>query len=1235
MMKRLITLVMAAAFFAMPFAKAAGSDSPAAELQQAKKTVSGTILDSAGQPVIGAAVVVPGTTLGAVTDVDGRFSISVPSGTSTFEVSNVGFKTQQVPVVGNVCNVTLAEDTEMLEETVFVGYGTQKKSNLTGAITSVKGDGLPDIPAKTVTEALQGKVAGVYVSKGTGVGAGSSIYIRGAGSKSGMSPLYIIDGMPGGSNVGLNMDDIESIEVIKDASAAAIYGAQAAGGVILITTKKGAEGTPKVSLSAKVGLSHAGDSYDLLNTNQYLQMRAETTGNMIDLYNQYKANPSSFPDTNWADELNLNGTGVNQQYNVSVSGQSGKINYYLSGQFQKEDGLQLDWWRYFSSLAKVEYAITPKFKIGTRFEIGKTNKNGATVGWRTMMRSVPFMTVREADGSFTPVPDAADSKAIDNYVAYLYRNNHSKIGSTSTNARLYADWEIIPGLTFNITGMAGLGSDYSLVYSEPNLTKQTYENDSFSMSDGHSENYRFFSTLTYDKEFAKYHNINLMVGYEAAWWMNNAINGSGNNATVKDPLSFNMISNSGRSVNGTLNLNGRALSQFARLNYSYKNKYLLTANVRRDGSTKFGSNNRFGVFPSVSVGWKITEEPWFQNLGWSNVNLIKPRVSYGALGNTDALSEYMYQKTYSMLSAQGFLNYVTWAWGTIPSLYSFDGTDDGSSTGYSMTKVTNNDLRWETIVTLNAGIDLAFFQNRLEASFDWYDRETSGMLYNINLPATAGVSGTMPVNLGAISNKGVELAISWRDKIGDFSYSISANASHNVNCVKDLGDVNAEISAGDLNLTNGQSNLTTGKGTHYTVNGGPLGQIYGFKTDGIIQSQAEIDALNANARANGANYYQTEFTSVGDLKYVDKNKDGHISSEDADFIGNPWPKVQYGGTVSLEWKGIDFTANFIGLAGRDVVNCMIPFEYLFQTDYQTTTKIYETSFTNGNGLTNYPRVYHKDTATGAVSRDPNGNYQVMSDLMVEDGSFFKVKNVTLGYSFPTKLIRKIGMERARIYFTGNNLLTFSKFSGLDPEFNGGVTDFGTYSAGIPMTKLYILGLDLTFGGRRTEAQAPAVASSAAMSAALVTANALVEKLQGENAGLKKALSDAEAAKEDCEKALPKTMAQQRAEAILVEDIYFDLNKSVINASEESKVDALVKCLKANPDANIHIFGYADQATGTEARNLVLTKERALVVAGALKAAGIAAGRISTEFYGTEKDSSFTPENNRLAVCIVK
>ena len=1031
----------------------------------------------------------------------------------------------------------------------------------------------------------------------------------------------------------MNLNDVESIEVIKDASAAAIYGANAAGGVILITTKKGLMGRPTVSFSSKNTFSTVGNKYyHLLETPDFIAARREAFG---ENYVEYNDAAVTGVNTNWGDVLGLTGHGYNQQYTLAVSGADERFNYYVSGQYQRQDGLQTDWWQYISALAKMEYKVARNATLGARVNRARTTKNSYTVGWRTMMRTVPFLDPVAEDGSFNPFP-AWYSNAGENYLADLSRNGgHRDEAGVSTNGRLYFDWEILPGLKYNITGSASFGGSYSDVYTPENNTKPTASYDSYNKNQSYSENYRVFTTLTYDKVIADIHELSLMAGYEAGWWMSNGIDitakaGSGNGFVVSDPKSYSVGSSLTYSnVKATLNKNGRQLSQFARLNYALLGRYLLTANVRRDGSTKFGRNNRFGIFPSVSAGWKISEEPWFKDLGADWVSLVKPRISWGVLGNTDALANYSYLKEYTG--------------GVAGPAYSFDGSS--INTGYVSAKLINNDIKWEEVRTFDVGIDINLFKDRLEFAFDWYNRNSKDMLYNLSAPTSSGIksffygnqwwygwnTGSMPLNIGSVSNKGIEFSISWRDRVGDFHYGVSFNGAHNVNKVIDIGEETASILTGTLNLPTGGVITSPSK----TVNDSPMGMLWGLRTDGIIQTQAEIDALNALAKEKGFDYYYNANTGVGDLKYVDVDEDGHITKDDADFIGNPWPKFQYGGNVYFEWKGIDLSANFVGVHGRDVMNGMIPWTFRFQSDYNTTYDIFKTSYFKGNGLTEYPRIYAK--VGDNTYSDPNMNYGNTSDFLVEDGSYFKVKNITLGYSLPTRIIEKINLSRARIYFSGHNLVTLTRFTGLDPEFVGSPTNSGYYEESTPLTKYLTVGLDITFSGRHrgVEPRPSAAAPNARMAEALAAANALADRLRAENDGLKRSLKEADDELAACRAAAPKNMAQKRAEALLVEDIYFELDQYVVRPSEMPKVDALIRCMKDHPEANVSIFGYADQATGTESRNLVLTKERALVVANALKAAGIDESRISTEFYGTEKDPSFSPENNRLAVCIVK
>ncbi|MGP1476545.1 MAG: TonB-dependent receptor [Phocaeicola sp.] len=1010
------------------------------------KAVKGKVVDSKGEPIIGANVLEKGTMNGTITDIDGNYIISVNSN-AILVISYIGYKSEEIAVNGkNSLIITLAEDTEALDEVVVIGYGTQKKSNLTGSITSIKSKDVTGTPAKTITEALQGKVSGIYVNKGKGVGAGSNIFIRGAGSVNGLSPLYVIDGAPGGSSVGLNMNDIESIEVIKDASAAAIYGANAAGGVILITTKKGEKGKPRMDVSFKIGTTKATGHYNFLHTIDYINAKRIAVGEVYDMWQ----NPSSLPDTDWAKEMGLKGHGTNQQYTVSLSGASDRFNYYVSGQFQREDGYQKDYWQYFQGLVKMDYNITKNLKIGTRIDVSKTNYNPNTIGYGSLLRSIsgslfrsiPYISPYDDNGNYTKIPSGIEFSG-DNWVAYYDHINHDDYGSNATDGRLFLDWEIIKGLKFNLTGICSFSSGYTDNYNETQTTRRAVEPDSYNKASSFAENYRFFATLTYDFKLGNKHEFSVMAGWEAGKSMNNSLTATAYGLPISDPKSFAIATSSTFLANGVLDKNGRIISQFGRLNYAFNDKYLLTANIRRDGSTKFGKNNRYGVFPSVSVGWKLSEEKFFKNSPFSSfINTIKPRFSWGILGNTDALANYTYQKAY-----------------TGATLHSIDGTTWNS--GYTILKIINNDIKWEEIHNTDIGVDMTFFNNRLEFAFDWYKRNTKDMLYNLSMPLSSGIiqrnanPNSMPVNLGSVVNKGVEFSLVWRDKIGDFTYSISSNIAHNNNKVEKLGLDGAYIYDGHFLFSD------IGASSFKTADGKPIGSVWGLRTDGLIKTQAEIDVLNNTAKAKGYNYYKHQYTGVGDLKYVDTNNDGHIDQNDCEIIGNPWPSIQYGGIINLSYKSIDLSANFVGVGHRDVVNFTKPFEYSFIQDYQSTYKMFKTSYWNGGGETKYPRVY-ATTANGSIVRDPNGNWKNTSDAFIEDAAYLKIKNITIGYTIPKKWIVKAGINNLRIYFTGNNLFTFTSFSGLDPEFTGSVTSYGLYEESTPLTKTYTIGVDINF-----------------------------------------------------------------------------------------------------------------------------------------------------------------------------
>ena len=1013
--------------------------------QQNVPRITGRVTDESGSRLPGVSVVVKGTTNGTITDADGNYSISNFPENATLRFSFVGMRTLEVAAGRKTTiDIIMVEEMIGLNEIVSVGYGTQRKSDLTGSIVSVKSSEIRDLPVNSIAEALQGRVAGVMVNKSDGKpGATAEIIIRGVGSINGLSPLFIIDGVSRGNNVNYNPKDVESIEIIKDASAAAIYGAQAAGGVVLITTKKGIFNQKAVvDVSSNYGIRKITKSYDMLETVPYIKAR-QAIGDNYGIW----SDPASLPNTNWFDELFT--TGVQQSHNISVRGGTEKVSYYVSGGYENEDGIEKkNMWQRYSLRANSEYKLNRRFTFGTRIYAAKILANPYTIDapWRTL----PYMAVRNADGSFASVPKEVEFSG-GNPVANL-EFAHQKNGSGLFVGDLYADWEIFKGLHFINTGSAGLTAGYSDNFVQADNLRRTTSPESYTKSSSYNESYTLTSTLNYAKIFDGKHDIKALLGYEIKNSNSSSLSATANAFPVEVSESFSLSTNTNKTASGNLSY-GRFLSQFARLNYAYDNRYLLTANIRRDGSPKFGPSNRWGIFPSVSAGWKASEESFFKNLGLNWVTLVKPRLSWGILGNDAALSDYSYLKSYKTVT-----------------LHSFDEVN--SVAGYNSIKVINKDIKWEEIHTINGGIDISLFDSKLSATAEYYDRETRDMIYNLPTPWSSGIgennntTSTMPVNIGSIDNKGWELSISYRNKAGDFNYSVSGNLSHNVNKVVNLGLPTAYIYSGSGSFP------FSGTSPFKTVNGLPVGQIYGFKTDGLIRDQAQIDALNANAKAKyvaetkkdaSSIYYFKSLTGPGDLLFRDVDGNGRITDADRTFLGNPWPKFQYGANIFLEWKNIDLTVDIVGVSGLDLFNCAKSNEQSFAQDYQSTDKIFNASYSFGNGLTSQPSLGRVNPATKAFVKDPNLNYSSYSDYFVEDGSYMKIKNITLGYSLPKNLLDHFKIERFRIYLTGQNLFTFTKFTGLDPEFANDVKNHGLYtSSTYPQTKLYSIGLDLSF-----------------------------------------------------------------------------------------------------------------------------------------------------------------------------
>ena len=1071
-MKHLLKL-----FFAICCISLTAFSVQAQEEQQMKK-ITGTVLDKAKEPVMSATVLIVGTRNGTMTDFDGHFELSVPEG-AVIEVSFTGYETQKQKVTASKTHYsfTLQDDTKAieLEEVVSVGYATQKKSELTGSITSVKASDVKDFSSKSLAESLTGMAAGVTVTKSSGTpGEEADIMIRGLGSINGMKPLYIVDGVPQGAGFNFNMRDVESIEILKDAGSAAIYGARAAGGVILITTKKGAKaadcaGAATVSVNARYGIRNIATDIKLLDRDQYLLAQSLTNPNgMAGVLAGFNvSDPSELPSVNWLNEMYS--TGIEQEYNVALSGGNEKTAFYLSSSYYDEKGTFLDTRaKRFSLRNNLEYKLTKHITIGESVYGSARTTNPSRPG--DYANSIPFLAMptmapKDADGNWSKLPNGHAQPNL--YANEMIYHVNKDIGYTG-NLQVYANVNFMDGLDWRTTA-AGEFYGYST-----NKFTESYDfgavknaNNSMDAESGTSSNLTFNSTLTYDtKKLLGSHNLKVMIGAEVLKYDSYALLANAQDFPLPTSESLRLLGGETGPYDKRAWDNpwiGRSMSVFGRVNYAYLGKYLLTVNVRRDGSDKFGPNNRWGTFPSVNGAWRISEESFVRdNVTW--LDNAKLRASYGILGN-DNIDQFLY----------------------VPYLVSFPKYafgDDESVSGWQLRSHPNADIKWEEVHQLDLGIDLAFLRNRLNVTYDYYNRQTQGMLYDKQVPLTSGVAwyfGSMlddiliPIktNAGKMENQGHEITVTWSDKtLYGLKYTLGVNASFNSNLMKSIGEYVGEAAPYDAEL------LGWGAPVTRTADGNPVSMFYGYKVKGIFKTQEEVDAYNQNAKDRWGNtfWYQQSRTGVGDLIYEDVNGDGRITSDDRTFIGNPWPKAVLGMNFNFEYKGFDLGLNFQSALGFDIYNAVKAYTQSF-TGENTTADYFNASFLGDNGLTDQPRVgYWSTTASGAPrwigDGAANQNYSTVSSYFVEKGDYLKLKNLVLGYTLPANIAKKVYMQNFRVYLSAQNVFTLTKYSGIDPEianYRNPVTDkenvlqrgVDTYTRYLP-SRLYSIGIDLTF-----------------------------------------------------------------------------------------------------------------------------------------------------------------------------
>lgn len=1008
----------------------------------------GTVIDTTGEPVIGASVLEKGTSNGIITDLDGKFTLSV-SPNATIVVSYVGYKPQDIAIKGQRdIKVVLKEDAQMLEETVVIGYGTMKKSDMTGAISSVNVEDLASRATTNPAEALQGKIAGVNIQKAGGnAGAGVQVKIRGVKTFGSNEPYYVIDGFPG-SIENVNPSDIESMEVLKDGAAAAIYGSRAANGVILVTTKNGKKGDIKVDFNAYVSSTHIAKQLEMLNAKEYVQVHKQMYENYNNQWVDYQedipayiANPGD-TDTNWQDAMTR--SGLAQNYMISIRGGSENAKYSLSYNRADEKGIFLgNDFRQDNARAKISMSKYI-FDIDANMSMRITNSKQPQYSLKEMYMMTPLLPIYDENKEYGFALTNNNNDLPNN------RNVMADYVNKTSNAKKY-DMNANISLGINITKWLNFKTSYSYrgihdraTYKTPTFIadeKAPNEFPYYQEETSYWEEQVFDNVLSFNKQFGQ-HSVNAMIGSSINSTKNteNAIGVEGKTTVYKVEdgklvtstipggfldQSFSTI-NAGKggtySGEGTKYVYNRA-SFFGRVNYSYAGRYLLQATIRRDGSSKFGANSRWGTFPSVAVGWRISEEAFFPKD--IVLNNLKLRASWGRLGNEVALGYYDFLsliETYNDMS-QG----------------SVQGSGNNPWPGSIATGIANSNLKWETTDSKNIGVDYGFFNNRLSGSINYYFNKTEDMLITKRLAPSAGFYNPT-LNVGEISNRGVEFEINWADKAGEFDYGVGFNLSTTKNKVESLADAGQMIPGEGLKY--GTEHFPT-----QTIVGKPIGGYYLYRTDGIFQS---MDEVNAHVDKEGNKMQPDAFP--GDIRFKDLNGDGRIDEDDKEYCGSGIPKVEANISLSLGFKGFDFSALIGSAWGQKLYNGNRYF-YEGMSSGSNFLKSTLDAWTPLNTNTSVPR---------AVYADYNGNTRE-SDRFLENGNFIRLRQVQLGYTLPTVITKKAYIEKLRFYVSGENLLTWTKYSGIDPEFSrDNVLNTGIDKHIYPFTRSFIFGLQLSF-----------------------------------------------------------------------------------------------------------------------------------------------------------------------------
>ncbi|WP_243745654.1 SusC/RagA family TonB-linked outer membrane protein [Segetibacter sp. 3557_3] len=977
--------------------------------------IKGKVTSGTGESLAGVSVEVKGTTVGASTDVNGNFTVTADE-SATLVFSYVGYGSQEVLVNNrSTINVTMSTSSGQLEQVVVVGYGTQRKRDLTGSVTSVKGEDVARMPNTNPIASLQGKVAGLTITNSGNAGSSPVVRIRGINSTNSASPVYVVDGVLHDNIDFLNPADIETIDVLRDPSSIAIYGLRGANGVIAITSKKAARGQTRVNFTSSLGVQRVINRIAVTDAEGFKKLYAAQLSNLgaapFDFTN-YTAN------TNWQDEIfrdaliNINSLGF--------SNSSEKSTTLLNIGYTNQDGvLKYDNYKRYLVRLNEEIRFNDKIKVGGSITGFHWISNPEAAGLNNALWAAPIVPIKTDTGTYYSMPSFQRAQ-VGNPVAALNRNTRTSISKGfRIVGSLFAEVKFLKSFTWRSTVYTDLGFNNSRDYSPlpfafvnlgegTNPTTTTYDNTvrtGVSQSQSESKRFQQDHTLTFDKKLGSDHALTVLAGFTSIYSHGSSINGNRRDTTVNVPnnpdfwyLSTININNPGAFGGG--GSESSIVGAFGRVSYAYKGKYLLNATLRRDGSSKFAPENRWGTFSSLGVGWVVTDDSFFNNV--KTINFLKLRGAWGETGNANGFADNLYRPGISNASTAVFGNNVY--------------------TAIQASYIPDPNLHWEVVRGFDVGLDMKMFNNRLNAELNLYDRTTTDILTALTLP---NESRSYFTNLGKITNKGIELSLGWSDKIGkDFTYSFSPNFSYNENVVNSIGD-----------KTNFQ--LIGNNGANLTETGKSIGYFYGYRQTGIYQTTADITKSAA-------------FTNSlpGDIAFADINGDGLITSADRTYLGTPFPPYSFGLSLSFGYKGFDAMFEGQGVAGNKI--------YTQRRIANFTVLNYESNRLNAW------------TTPGSTNIEPildnsRGNNYLFSSYYLEPGDYFRIRTVQIGYTFGRNALSFLGIQKARIYLSGQNIVSWSQVTGYTPEAQigsilGGGADNGVY----PVPATYSFGVNVNF-----------------------------------------------------------------------------------------------------------------------------------------------------------------------------